>query len=78
MQRPSFPEDLLAAQCAWDRTYRALADPARRGGTTVLRKRLLQLSVQVWWHPYWSSRGAGCGERVALRVRAKQLGSGAQ
>ncbi|MGW3009643.1 hypothetical protein ACWC9R_12505 [Streptomyces sp. NPDC001219] len=44
----------------------------------MLRRRLLQLSVQVWWHPYRSSRGAGCGERVALRGRAKQLESGAQ
>ncbi|MFG2703164.1 hypothetical protein [Streptomyces sp. NPDC048386] len=77
MRCPAFPEDLIAAQCAWDRTYRALADPARRGTTTALRRRLLRLSVQVWWHPYWSTDSAGPRDRVALRGQARELESGA-
>ncbi|MBO3682531.1 hypothetical protein [Streptomyces sp. NEAU-YJ-81] len=71
MRCPAFPEDLIAAQCAWDRTYRALADPAHSGRTTALRRRLLTLSVQVWWHPYW--RKAGAGRRLDLRTRAREL-----
>ncbi|MFF1422039.1 hypothetical protein [Streptomyces sp. NPDC058280] len=73
MRRPAFPEDLIAAQSAWDRTYRTLADPAQRGRTTALRRHLLELSVQVWWHPYW--REAGTGHRMALRMRAQELES---
>ncbi|AEM83065.1 hypothetical protein [Streptomyces violaceusniger] len=68
---PAFPEDLVAAQCAWYRTYRALADPAQSGRTTALRRRLLALSAQVWWHPYW--RKAGAGHRLALRTHAREL-----
>ncbi|MCM2579710.1 hypothetical protein [Streptomyces meridianus] len=74
MRCPAFPEDLIAAQRAWDRTYRALADPAQRGRTTALRRRLLELSVQVWWHPYW--RDAKTGNRMDLRVRAHELETG--
>ncbi|WP_063781101.1 hypothetical protein [Streptomyces maremycinicus] len=75
MRCSAFPEDLVAAQCAWERTYQSLADPANRQRTTVLRRRLLELSVQVWWHPYW--RQAGTGQRAALRSSARELGSGA-
>ncbi|MEV4449491.1 hypothetical protein [Streptomyces mirabilis] len=70
-----FPEDLVPAQCAWERTYRSLADPANRQRTTVLRRRLLELSVQVWWHPY--RRQAGTGQRAALRSSARELEPGA-
>lgn len=66
-----FPEDLITAQCAWERTYRALSDPANRGCTTALRRRLLELSVQMWWHPYWGE--AGTGQRAALRTSAREL-----
>jgi len=74
MRCPAFPEDLIAAQRAWERTYRALADPDQRVRTTVLRQRLLELSVRVWSHPYWST--AGSGHRVALRIRVRELESG--
>lgn len=40
----------------------------------MLRRRLLELSVQVWYHPYW--RKIGSGQQVALRVRARELESG--
>jgi len=75
MRCSAFPEDLVAAQCAWERTYRSLADPANRGRTTALRRRLLELSVQVWWHPYW--RQVGTGQRVTLRSSARELDPGA-
>ncbi|MFE6031473.1 hypothetical protein [Streptomyces niveus] len=70
------PDDLVAAQRAWDRAYRALAEPTRRGGTTVLRRRLIRLSAQIWWHPYWSTPASGPADRVALRGRARELESG--
>ncbi|MFI5820256.1 hypothetical protein ACIA8I_14210 [Streptomyces rishiriensis] len=76
MRCSAFPEDLVAAQCAWERTYRSLADPANRQQTTVLRRRLLELSIQVWWHPYW--RQAGTGQRAALRSSARELEPGAR
>lgn len=55
-------------------TYRSLTDPANRQRTTALRRRLLQLSVQVWWHPYWQQ--AGTGQRAALRSSARELEPG--
>lgn len=70
-----FPEDLVASQRAWDRAYRALAEPARRSGTTVLR-RLIRLSAQIWWHPYWSTPTSAPADRVALRGRARELECG--
>ncbi|MFE4611140.1 hypothetical protein ACFRK5_22785 [Streptomyces niveus] len=59
-----------------DRAYRALAEPTRHEGTTVLRRRLIRLSAQIWWHPYWSTPASGPGDRVALRGRARELESG--
>ncbi|WP_404782811.1 hypothetical protein [Streptomyces pristinaespiralis] len=43
--------------------------------TTALRRRLLELSVQMWWHPYWHE--AGTRQRVALRTAARELEAGA-
>ncbi|MCX4405659.1 hypothetical protein OG840_29665 [Streptomyces sp. NBC_01764] len=74
MRCSAIPEDLVAAQCAWERTYRSLADPANRQRTTALRRRLLELSVKVWWHPYWQQ--AGTGQRAALRSSARELEPG--
>ncbi|MFF7543374.1 hypothetical protein ACFZCU_07025 [Streptomyces canus] len=71
MRCSAIPEDLVAAQCAWERTYRSLADPANRRRTTALRRRLLELSGQVWWHPYWQQ--AGTGQRAALRSSARDM-----
>lgn len=72
----ALPEDLIAAQCAWERTYRSLADPANSQRTTALRRRLLELSVKVWSHPYWKQ--AGTGRRAALRSSARELEARAQ
>ncbi|MCI3223487.1 hypothetical protein OG705_04330 [Streptomyces sp. NBC_00838] len=76
MNGVGFPDDLVASQRAWDRAYRALAEPARRSGTTVLRRRLIRLSAQIWWHPYWSTPASGPADRMALRGRARELESG--
>ncbi|MET9507726.1 hypothetical protein ABZX62_04465 [Streptomyces flavidovirens] len=75
MRCSAFPEDLIAAQSAWERTYRSLAAPVHRERTTVLRRRLLELSVQVRWRPYW--REARTGQRVALRTAVRELEAGA-
>lgn len=71
MQSDVFPLDLVRVQAAWADTYAELAS-AGTGSTTVLRRRLLRLSVRLWWHPFWETAGAGPGARVALRelVRA--------
>jgi hypothetical protein len=52
MDVTDFPDDLVQTQAAWNATYDALAAPRPRD-TTALRRRLLRLSVRLWWHPYW-------------------------
>ncbi|MFF8835891.1 hypothetical protein [Streptomyces sp. NPDC015130] len=66
MERTPFPHDLIRTQTAWAETYAALAR-AGTGSTTALRRRLLQLSVRLWWHPYWDTPSVGPADRVALR-----------
>ncbi|MFJ6354830.1 hypothetical protein ACIQKB_35905 [Streptomyces sp. NPDC092046] len=61
-----FPADLVRTQQAWTATYTALA-AAGTGSTTVLRRRLLRLSVALWWHPWWAASGAGPAARIELR-----------
>ncbi|MFE7931262.1 hypothetical protein ACFU6S_21480 [Streptomyces sp. NPDC057456] len=52
MDGTDFPQDLMQTQRAWN-AYRALAAP-RPCNVTALRRRLLRLSVRLWWHPYWT------------------------
>ncbi|GAU70700.1 putative hypothetical protein [Streptomyces sp. NBRC 110611] len=52
MESPSYHE-LLRAQVDWNRTYAALAASPSSASTTALRRRLLRLSVQVFWHPFF-------------------------
>jgi hypothetical protein len=52
MDVTDFPDDLVQTQAAWNATYQALAAPRPRD-TTALRRRLLRLSVRLWWDPYW-------------------------
>lgn len=54
MDVTDFPDDLVQTQAAWNATYHALAAPRPRD-TTALRRRLLHLSVRLWWHPYWET-----------------------
>ncbi|MEV6941993.1 hypothetical protein AB0N07_08305 [Streptomyces sp. NPDC051172] len=48
-----FPDDLAQAQQDWSATYRRLAE---HPGRTELRRRLHQLSAQLYFHPYWQRR----------------------
>ncbi|MET7457993.1 hypothetical protein ABZT03_40340 [Streptomyces sp. NPDC005574] len=71
MDAIDFPDDLVRTQYAWNATYEALASPHRRE-TTALRRRLLRLSVRLWWHPYWETAPSVPAARAELRelVRA--------
>ncbi|MFI1394298.1 hypothetical protein [Streptomyces sp. NPDC020681] len=70
MARPLHPDDLLAAQHEWNRTYAELAD--RPVDYTALRRRLLRLSGRIFWHPFWSTTaGRGPAARVELRRRVR-------
>ncbi|WP_030194751.1 hypothetical protein [Streptomyces sp. NRRL S-87] len=73
--RPTFrfPEDLIALQAAWSRTYADLAQAPATAGTTVLRRRLIALSGLLYTHPYWTALPGG-GRRaggVDLRRAAR-------
>jgi len=48
-----FPDDLTQAQQDWSATYRRLVE---HPGGTELRRRLHQLSAQLYFHPYWQHR----------------------
>jgi hypothetical protein len=54
MHHHTFPADLVQAQRDWYATYRQLAGAAGTQ-TTVLRRRLVRLSVLVTAHPYWAT-----------------------
>lgn len=57
------PDDLVRMQREWTATYRRLAD---QPGRTVLRRRLIHLSVRLHFHPLLKSAAA----RTELRRRA--------
>ncbi|GEB62099.1 hypothetical protein [Streptomyces gardneri] len=65
-----FPDDLVTAQRSWTAAYEELAQPGTTR-TTTLRRRLLRLSTQVYFHPYWA-HPRPAAERAELRdlVRA--------
>jgi hypothetical protein len=65
----AFPPDLVSAQRAWYATYRQLAS-AEGTQTTVLRRRLVRLSVLVAAHPYWTTVPH---DAPAARMRLKSL-----
>lgn len=64
-----FPPDLVSAQRAWYATYRQLAG-SEGTQTTVLRRRLVRLSVLVAAHPYWATVPH---DAPAARMRLKAL-----
>ncbi|MEU7428583.1 hypothetical protein [Streptomyces sp. NPDC040750] len=66
MDVTDFPDDLVQTQAAWNATHQALAAPRPRD-TTALRRRLLLLSVRLWWHPYWETAPSVPAARVELR-----------
>ncbi|MFJ8208911.1 hypothetical protein [Streptomyces sp. NPDC096033] len=67
-----FPEDLVALQAAWSRTYADLARTPAGAGTTVLRRRLIALSGRLYTHPYWT---AAPGSRRAYGVELRRAAS---
>lgn len=74
MDVTAFPHDLLNAERERSAVYRELTTAGPRR-TTALRRRLLQLSVQVWCHPYWDTRAAGApAARAELRRQARDDG----
>ncbi|MEU6603004.1 hypothetical protein [Streptomyces flaveolus] len=46
--------------------YQALAAPRPRD-TTALRRRLLRLSVRLWWHLYWQTAPSVRAARSEMR-----------
>ncbi|MEV0373112.1 hypothetical protein AB0I10_25365 [Streptomyces sp. NPDC050636] len=64
----AFPEDLLQAQRDWYAVYRRLAATDQPAQTTILRRTLQRLSVQITTHPYWASiPGRAPAARMALK-----------
>ncbi|MEU3957735.1 hypothetical protein AB0F45_36565 [Streptomyces achromogenes] len=64
----------MQTQAAWSATYDALAAPRPRD-TTTLRRRLLRLSVRLWWHPYWETAPSVPMARYELRRLARARGA---
>ncbi|MFD3809179.1 hypothetical protein ACFWSF_38685 [Streptomyces sp. NPDC058611] len=73
MESFRFPDDLVALQAAWLRTYDALARAQAGVGTAVLRRRPIVLSCRLYGHPYWAAPGrsrAG-GAELCRQARAR-------
>ncbi|MDX3772228.1 MULTISPECIES: hypothetical protein [unclassified Streptomyces] len=76
MDSTAFPHDLVQAQYDWNTTYRALTTSGSRH-TTALRRRLLDLSGRIWWHPFWTTvPGNASAARVELRRLARTQSGG--
>ncbi|MFC4036168.1 hypothetical protein ACFO3J_32665 [Streptomyces polygonati] len=69
MPQHAFPDDLIQAQRDWYSTYRELATNGATGAqTTVLRRRLVRLSVRITAHPFWTTLpGTAPAARMALK-----------
>ncbi|MFB7395183.1 hypothetical protein [Streptomyces sp. NPDC056191] len=65
-----FPDDLVTAQRSWTATNEELAHPAATR-TTLLRRRLLHLSTQLHYHPYWAHPRPAAG-RAELRELVRE------
>ncbi|MEV0776302.1 hypothetical protein [Streptomyces sp. NPDC050428] len=65
------PDDLVHARRAFTATYKALATPRPGQDRTALRRRLLQLSVRICWHSYWTTSHTGPADRAQLRKAAR-------
>ncbi|MEV4949204.1 hypothetical protein [Streptomyces sp. NPDC053755] len=72
MRHHPFPHDLVTAQRSWSETYEELAG-AGAPRPTVLRRRLLRLSAEVYFHPYWKHPRPTAGRAELLDlVRAER------
>lgn len=74
MESFRFPDDLLALQVAWLRTYDALAQAPAGAGTARLRRRLITLSRMLHTHPYWATPGRSRADGAELRRQARTRG----
>ncbi|MEV0976531.1 hypothetical protein [Streptomyces sp. NPDC049915] len=64
------PDDLARAVDEWYATYRQLAAQPR----TVLRRRLVQLSGEVLFHPHWhGERTPAASALYTARHRARHV-----
>ncbi|MFD9139118.1 hypothetical protein ACFVZA_43480 [Streptomyces bottropensis] len=70
MDVTDFSDDLVQTQHAWNTAYDALATPSPRD-TAASRRRLLLLSVRLWWHPYWETIPSVPTARFELRQLAR-------
>jgi hypothetical protein len=70
MDATDFPDDLVQTQYAFNAAYEALAVSCARD-TAFLRRRLLRLSVRLWWHPYWTTVPSVPAARTELRRLAR-------
>ncbi|MFJ9824914.1 hypothetical protein ACIRSU_11115 [Streptomyces sp. NPDC101160] len=70
MECTPFPSDLLDAQTSWITVYEALARPCPTRAT-ALRRHLIRLSAQVYFHPYWARPAAGGRPELLLAARAQ-------
>jgi hypothetical protein len=71
MHHHTFPADLVQAQRDWYATYRELAASGGSGThTTVLRRRLVRLSVRITAHPFWATLP---GSAPAARMELKEM-----
>lgn len=67
-----FPDDLVALQTAWLRTYDELARVPTGSGTTPLRRRLIALSGRLCTHPHWAAPTGWRDGGVELRRVARE------
>ncbi|MFE9463315.1 hypothetical protein ACFYNW_06520 [Streptomyces virginiae] len=67
-----FPDDLVALQAAWLRSYAELAQVPAGGGTTLLRRRLIALSGRLCTHPHWAAPAGWRDGGVELRRVARE------
>ncbi|MBC9717715.1 hypothetical protein H9Y04_34805 [Streptomyces sp. TRM66268-LWL] len=79
MDRPRFPDDLLAAQTAWYATYERLVT-VQDTGAAAHRRHLLVLSRRIAAHPFWQTPAGTPAARVELKElgRRRAAGEGAR
>ncbi|MFF3876052.1 hypothetical protein [Streptomyces sp. NPDC001978] len=75
MDSTDLPDDLVQMQRAWNAAYEALAASPSCDTSTALRRRLLRLSVRLWWQPYWKSVPSVPAARAELRQLARARGA---
>ena len=69
----AFPDDLVQAQRAWYAAYWQLAEAQHPAQTTVLRRTLQRLSVEISTHEFWATDPRpGPAARMALKQAAWQ------